>query len=308
MGLLEPDAMAQLHVGQSLARSLDVDARALSFDLDAGRSLGAEREHPGCEGALVEASISNQIVVPLDLGLGEVRERDDLPQDRLAATTDKGQVVDPDVEARTRPRDLKLDAVERGGVDAPRPRGAPTGELRKFLEAEHVVLPLLGQLDIGPEVVEALRALAGLGAGGAVGHLQPKASTRSGRPASEKRDALVARSVEPCLRFGEVETQAGEGPLLTADASVHTRGVLGPVRAAEAHREHPTVGTRGGLDLRVASAEGVDVAVSIGLYDHLVVVVLSVLDHSRARARDGLGRSPALHGRRRLVRTHERAR
>lgn len=304
MGILESDAMAQLDVGETRAGLVDVDACATLVDLDTGGGVGTEGQHPGGEGSLVEAGIANEIVIAIDLRLAHRGDRSDHLHG-LPAAAEKHDVVDPDVELGPRVGCLELDAEERARVDAGRAGCPPARQLLELLEAIHIMLPRLGELDIGAEVVVALAAFATVGRGGAIGHLEPHVRGRVGATAGVEGDAFVLRGIEAGLRLGEVEAQAGERTLAAADTPVHACGMLRAIGATQAHGEHTTVGARGRLDVGVAAAKGVDVPVARGVDHHLVVVVFTVFDHRIARARD---RATCTRGRLRCVRSDERTR
>src|SRR5512141_2021713 len=115
-------------------------------------------------------------------------------------------MVDIDVKRGARRAHLELHAVQLGLVDGARTRVAPIRLLLELLEGEHETLPLLGQVEVGAEVVEALATAPRLGRGGGIGHLEANLAPRARSLARPEGDAVVAGGIVGGLGIDEVET------------------------------------------------------------------------------------------------------
>src|SRR5580704_4387741 len=98
------------------------------------------------------------------------------------------QVVDVDVVGGAGDVDLELDAVELRRRDVRLVGRAPVRQLLHALERKAVELPVVGEDDVRPEVVEALGADAAVRIGVRVRHLQPHLPGRVGPLLGPERD------------------------------------------------------------------------------------------------------------------------
>src|SRR6187402_267884 len=88
-------------------------------------------------------------------------------------------LVDPEVEGCTLLVDLELNAVHLRRIHALGARVAPALHLRHCDVGDDVLRPLLGQLQVHAEVVEALRAHLAVGVGVGVRHFEAHGAGRA---------------------------------------------------------------------------------------------------------------------------------